>query len=296
MDQSQNELLVHLQSTNTCIFPGFTASNETLVNLAVGEVPPDENIIYAIFVAALDLHKIGSPKRFIVLPQQALKWKPGVPNDHRKEVPDIGIGNVQLPNTTTVPPTPAQVKLRSGFEAKKAVVEMTDLPPPATIIQKTAVTRAFQIAYFQAEDQAKAAIKGGFALEATNIIWVVAVGPYWTHYRFGPYTKNQLGVRAHRPSDSADWEAQVEIELAKESPPPPLPSLFLLGTPESYQELESLISSTDHLITGQNYLICVSIQSLVPSARTNEAVSMTRRGIPPVRGLEVKPQNKVSFF
>lgn len=169
-------------------------------------------------MVALDLHKIGSLKRFIVLPQQALKWKPGVPNNHRKEVPDIGIRNVQLPNTTTVPPTPVQVKLQSGFEAKKAVVEMTDLPPPATIIQKTTITQAFQIAYFQAEDQAKATIKGGLALEATNIIWVVAVGPYWAHCRFGPYTKNQLGVHAHRPSDSANWEAQVEIELAKESP------------------------------------------------------------------------------
>ena len=208
-------------------------------------------------MAALDLHKIGSPKRFIVLSQQALKWKSDAAKDHRKEVPDIGIGNVRLTDTMSVPPTPAMVKLRSGFEAKKAVIEMVDLPPPATIIYKITIMRAFQIAYFQAEDQAKAAIKGGLALEVTSIIWVVAVGPYWTHYRFGPYTENQLGVLAHRPSDSADWEAQVEVELAKDSPPPPLPSLFLLGTLESYQELERLISTTDHFITGQSYLICV---------------------------------------
>jgi len=254
-----------VQSTNICLFPGFTTSNETLVSLTVGKVPPDEDVVDAIFLAALDLHKMGSPKRFVVLPQQALKWKPGAPKDRRKEVPDIGIGNVLLPDTITAPPTPAMVKLRSGVEAKKAIAEMIDLPPPATIIHNLSIMRAFQIAYFQAEDQAKAAIKGGLALEVTTIIWVVAVGPYWTHYRFGPYTKNQLGVRAHRPSDSADWEAQVEVELAKDSPPPPLPSLFLLGTLESYQELEWLISSTDHFITGQNYLICVLFQLLIPS-------------------------------
>jgi hypothetical protein len=201
---------------------------------------PVEDIVYAVFVDMITFHKTPPP-RFTIYPQMSLKWKPEDDRNRRSEVPDIGIGNF----------TPAGMsppfKLRCGVEAKRAIEIMSSLPNPDSIKADHRVTVAFHKLYFQAEDQAKAAYKNDYPLSNKGIHWILLVGPYWTPELFGPFTEAQSSVRAHKASDSADFDESLKILDALQGPPRPIHDLYLIGTTSSSARLEDILTSTDNL-------------------------------------------------
>jgi hypothetical protein len=67
---------------------------------------------------------------------------------------------------------------------------MKGLPPPSSIIDNAEVKAAFHTLYFQAQDQAKAAIKGQYPLLGDTVQWILVVGPYWVPVVFGPFMLN----------------------------------------------------------------------------------------------------------
>jgi hypothetical protein len=86
------------------------------------------------------------------------------------------------------------------------------LPPPSlSIIREVEI--AFHVLYFQAEDQAKAAIKNRYQPLPKTVHWVLIIEPYWTPVTFGPFSDAELTVRSHKKvSSSANWEAQSKME------------------------------------------------------------------------------------
>jgi len=213
-----------------------------------------EDVTYAVITEFLLQHK-DPAERFVLYPQLSLRWKPENPKDTREEVPDIGVGNFTL----QVP----CFKLRFGVESKKMLVVMQGLPEPAAIEGDEAVLDILDILFYQGEDQAKAAIKGGHAL-SPSLPYLLFVGPYFTPVNYGPFTSQQLGVRTHKPSDSADYSESFEAaaRLALRSPMRPL---YLLGTKDAEMQLETFISSTDALA-----------QPFIQEAATYEVRSLTK--------------------
>ena len=53
----------------------------------------------------------------------------------------------------------------------------------------------FRDLYYQGEDQAKAAIKGGKTF--SSIPYLLFIGPYWTNITYGPFNSAQLDIRTH---------------------------------------------------------------------------------------------------
>jgi|SRR6266850_801766 len=148
------------------------------------------------------------------------------------------VGNVTPPGV--YPP----FKIRFGIEVKRALDLMESLPPPAAIIANPRVRSAFHTLRFQAESQAKAAIKN--QLSHTNTVsWILVVGPYWRHVKFGPFTPSGLSVRALKSSSSADFLATSLESDRVDKQAPPLTTLFLLCEDESFQRLEGILRATD---------------------------------------------------
>jgi len=195
-----------------------------------------EDVTYAVITEFLLQYKHPA-ERFVLYPQLSLRWKPRLPKDTREEIPDIGVGNFALG-------TPC-FKMRLGVESKTILDVMKNLPEPIDIQDRGDVMNAFHSLFYQGEDQAKAAIKGGHALSET-LPYLLFVGPYFTPVNYGPFTPQQLGVRTHKPSDSADYKESLRAALRLTSEPVVHP-LYLLGTNDSAMQLEMIISSTDVL-------------------------------------------------
>ena len=195
-----------------------------------------EDVTYAVITEFLLEHKRPA-ERFVLYPQLSLRWKPEDPRDTRAEVPDIGVGNFTLL-------TP-HFKMRLGVEAKRILSVMHGLPDPQAIQGNKDVLNAFHSLFYQGEDQAKAASKGGYTLSPA-IPYLLFVGPYFTSVTFGPFSRGELGVRTHKPSDSGDYNETIKAEVRLASQPTPRP-LFLLGTHDSTMELERMISLSDTL-------------------------------------------------
>jgi hypothetical protein len=195
-----------------------------------------EDVTYAIITEFLLQHKHPAD-RFVLYPQLSLRWKPEDLRDTRAEVPDIGVGNFTLQAPC--------FKMRLGVEAKRLLGAMHGLPQPRAIQDDEDVLNAFHSLFYQGEDQAKAAIKGGHTL-STVIPYLLFVGPYFTSVNFGPFSSEQLGVRTHKPSDSADYRETVKA-ASRLASPPTRRTLYLLGMHESAPELERIISLTDVL-------------------------------------------------
>jgi len=199
---------------------------------------PKEDVVYAVFVEFLGPHKTPL-ERFVIYSQLSLKWKPDVKEDRCSEIPDLGVGNFAV---GAMPP----FKLRFGVEEKRAIEEMRGLPPPSSMINNNAVRFAFHSLYFQAQDQAKAAIKGQYPLLGGTVQWILLIGPYWVPVVFGPFAEAELTVRAHKKeSPSGDWLAQVSLNRERDGSPRPLPELNLLCDDSSFARLEQIISATD---------------------------------------------------
>ena len=110
---------------------------------------------------------------------------------------------------------------------------------------------AFHSLYFQAQDQAKAAgIKGQYPLLGVQYsgIWILLIGPYWVPVIFGPFTEDELTVRAHKKeSPSGDWLAQVILNQERDGSSRPLTELNFFCDNNSFTQLEQIISATDAL-------------------------------------------------
>lgn len=209
------------------------------VSLQATEGLPSEDLVYAVFSDSIITLKTP-PHRFSLHSQMRLKWKPNVARDRRYEAPDFGIINYDASS-------PSSFRLRLGAEAKAAIKIMEGTPDPSTIKNRTDVEEAFSVLRWQAEDQAKTAIKNELPLQGSVVDWILLVGPYWMVKRFGPFSEAQLTVRAQKPSESGDFKEAVRLQRAKVASPPSIPELYLLGTTRSFQKLEQLISSTDEL-------------------------------------------------
>jgi hypothetical protein len=184
---------------------------------------PTEDAVYGVFQDFLGRHKLP-PNRFTMAPQLAFKWKPKDKSDERKEVVDICVINLTYPGTSP------RLRLRLGVEIKRALDIMETMPPPESIISDPEVQKAFKFATAQARDQAKTAFINNFTFSNTQAVdWIVAIGPYWVHLRFGPFTDAQLTVRALKPSDSGEWFKTFHEENILSAAAPPLRHLFLLG-------------------------------------------------------------------
>lgn len=201
---------------------------------------PREDVIYAVFTHFLKAHD-KTPHRFTIYPQMNLRWNPMEPGDQRAEVPDFGLGNFTLPGHLPV------FKLRCGVEAKRALEIMEKLPEPDSITSNFDLMTTFHRLYLQAQNQAKAAYRNDYHLANDGIWWILLVGPYWKPYKFGPFSEAELGVRALKSSSSDDFEETMKLQQLVNKPPSKLYKLFLLGTAESYEELERILVSTDVL-------------------------------------------------
>lgn len=69
------------------------------------------------------------------------------------------------------------------------------------------------------------------------------VGPYWTHVNYGPFSPAQYTVRGLKRSGTADWYETEQLDALTRKLP--VYKLYLLGTHESDQKMESLLASTD---------------------------------------------------
>lgn len=220
-----------------------------------------EDIMYPVIAEFLGECKVPR-ERFLVYPQLALPWKPNRPEDRREEIPDFAIGNFDFSNAP-------HFKIRAGAEVKRALRIMLDLPEPLAIEDNELVRIAFHGLFFQAEDQAKSAMKGGSNLIAPMPFFLF-VGPYWASIQFKPFTDAQLTVRTHKPSDSGDF---IEATRARNRlvSPPARRRLYLLGTDESRVEMERVIATTDQaalpLITAALNFRCAPFFTFAPSWR-----------------------------
>jgi hypothetical protein len=74
---------------------------------------------------------------------------------------------------------------------------------------------------------------------------------------FGPFLEAESTVRAHKKgSDSADYEELERTLDAMHGAPRELQELYLLNTNESFDRLEGILASTDHL--AQPYINAMS--------------------------------------
>ena len=74
--------------------------------------------------------------------------------------------------------------------------------------------------------------------------YLLFVGPYWTHVTLGLFNQKDLSVRTHKQLLSgdfaADWRAKMRLNQE-----PVYRVLYLVGTIESQQKLEEIISMTE---------------------------------------------------
>lgn len=118
---------------------------------------------------------------------------------------------------------------------------MLALPTPEAIEDEPFVKVAFQDAYLQGEDQAKALIKNGYHTDPCNTLpYLLFVGPYWAPVIYGPFSEDELSVRTNI-SESADWKASRRFMVQE----PPKRSVYVLGTKRSRARLAKLFSETD---------------------------------------------------
>jgi hypothetical protein len=195
---------------------------------------PSEYDAYGVVTEAFILHK-KPMRRYTIFPQLFLSWKPDARNDKRGVLPDFGIGYYY--------DSPPHVRLQGGAEVKAAMPFMDSLPPPANISNLPDVKDVLYSCFNQAEDQAKAAVKGGLLPANQPISWLMFIGPYFTKINLPPFTTAQLQTRGHKANASGDFKETLIIELRKSRPRTAFP-LFLLGTVEAANEIENFLTST----------------------------------------------------
>ncbi|KIJ41521.1 hypothetical protein M422DRAFT_172138, partial [Sphaerobolus stellatus SS14] len=169
---------------------------------------PSEYDAYGVITEAFILHK-QPRERYTFFPQLYLPWNPHKPKDSRGSIPDFGLGRY----CQSVP----YVCLQGGVEVKKASTATAHLPPANEAYTIDLLQRSIHLSVPQAEDQAKAAVKGKLLPPDRKLSWLIFVGPYFTCIQFGPFTPAQLQTCGHKPNDSGDWEEAAAIELSKQN-------------------------------------------------------------------------------
>jgi hypothetical protein len=217
-----------------------SSSDQTyLLELAQNSVlgTPTEHDAYGVITEAFILHK--QPRnRYTIFPQLFIPWNPLKADDKRGSLPDFGLGRYF--------PDPPHVRLQGGVEVKRATASMRQLPPPRSVGEHYDVKNTLHICSFQAEDQAKAAVKGSL-LPNKPLLWLIFVGPYFTIIKLGPFTAAQLITRGHKPNHSGDFVESTAISVQKDKEPI-THNLYLLGTPDAASKLEDFITTTSTLL------------------------------------------------
>jgi hypothetical protein len=74
---------------------------------------------------------------------------------------------------------------------------METLPPAASLTTHDDVITAFHHLFFQAKNQAKAAVGNGYPIiqNGNMVLWILLIGPYWMPLMFRPSTDAELTVR-----------------------------------------------------------------------------------------------------
>src|SRR4051794_13275506 len=162
-----------------------------LVECSVEDHSALEDITYPVITEFLLAHK-NPPHRFVLYSQMTLRWNPDRVYDYRSEVPDIGLVNFRR-NRPFI--------YRLGVKSKRMTSMMMHLPSTNIMEEDKEVRFALHTAYYQAEDQAKVAVRGDHAPRQRPMDYLLFVGPYWTHVTVGPFTEAQMTVRTHKPSD-----------------------------------------------------------------------------------------------
>jgi hypothetical protein len=211
-----------------------------LLTLALKSVmgAPSEYDAYGVITEAFILHK-KPIDRYTIFPQLFLSWKPGTSSDKRGALPDFGIGRYY--------DTSPFVRLQGGVEVKAAIPFMVGLPPPAIVSRQPDVQITLHGCFFQIEEQAKTAVKGGLLPAGRRLSWLMFIGPYFTMVDLPPFTTAQLETRSHKTNDSGDFMESVMIEMRKRQAPTVYP-LYLLGTTDAKREIERFLTSTRHFL------------------------------------------------
>ncbi|EKM74761.1 hypothetical protein AGABI1DRAFT_47413, partial [Agaricus bisporus var. burnettii JB137-S8] len=196
---------------------------------------------YGVITEALILHK--TPRnRYTIFPQLFIPWKPKLPNqplDTRGSLPDFALGCYYI--------NAPHIHLQGGCEVKKATTLMELLPSTNVVGEDEDVMNLVRAGEYQAEDQAKSAVKSGLLPPNVQLLWLFFIGPYFTVLEFGPFSAAQLATRGLKPNQSGDFSESMRIEVAKERPLDPV-KLYLLGTPEAANALENFIETTSILL------------------------------------------------
>ena len=219
-----------------------TASDQTYLlkiqNSVLGV--PTEYDAYGVVTEAFILHK--TPRdRYTIFPQLFIPWNPDDALDARGSLPDFGLGCYS--------PIFPHVRLQGGAEVKRAIPIMRQLPPTHIVSQDPDVRNSLHVCRFQAEDQAKAAVKGGL-IPNKPLLWLLFVGPYFTVIELGPFMIAQLTTRGHKPNQSGDFVESMLISMKKDSEPIAR-DVYLLGTPDAATKLEYFITTTSVFLPAQ---------------------------------------------
>ncbi|KAF8997713.1 hypothetical protein BDQ17DRAFT_1508033 [Cyathus striatus] len=183
-----------------------------------------EHELYGIITEALLLHKTEA--RFIIFPQLFIRWSKRH-GEKQSTTADFCIGIYDPDNFTSL-------RLFGGIEVKHATLRMTTQNPFPTELEMEedrTVQTAIHDARFQAEEQAKSAVKLGYLPKDQPVSWLIFCGPFFTKWSFGPFTPAQLITRSTRPNGSGDYHRAVLVieEFLTESASLPYTEPYLIS-------------------------------------------------------------------
>ena len=82
---------------------------------------------------------------------------------------------------------------------------MHQLPSANIVSNDSVVQRKLHQTFLQAQDQAKAAIKGQLLPNGKKLLWIIIfISPYFTHLTFDPFTEEELITHGHKSTDSGE--------------------------------------------------------------------------------------------
>lgn len=154
------------------------------------------------------MHQTKLSSSMQIFPQLNLPWTPDDQKDDRSVIADFNL--LALGEN-------GHVHIGTGVENKGPIPIMLrdPLPTIAEVRSDSEFHVQMRLAYVQAMDQVKVAIRNHMIDPDSTVSWVVAIGPYITIIEYPPFTANERGARGHRPNDSADVSAAEALELLR---------------------------------------------------------------------------------
>ena len=142
------------------------AALQHLVDCSVEKHDALEDSTYPVITEFLLVHK-DPPHRFTLYSQMTLRWNLDFVRDYRSEIPDVGLVNFRC-NRPFI--------FWLGVKSKRMTSIMAHLPPSNIVENDDEVHFALHKAYYQAEDQAKAAVCGDHAPHQCPMDYLGGVG------------------------------------------------------------------------------------------------------------------------